>query len=259
MLKERLGQGLASISLEMWRLDRKQVCFFFRAGFSLVLCSLLHFFQPWFCLIGWVSSAEPMHSPAWSSLSFNSLPFLDYQRCYLQLWSGFAFGFGIHRDETRTQKSGSRVSQSRHTTHTHTPLYATLWKQQKRWMWSLPWDMHNFSAPLRLTTLGLWRAGDTDVRSVEVILEGLGSYMESSLELVSTQGLGCFQGAPSIPLITNWKDRINFHLLLFFISKCLWKGFNLICFCRQSGTSLLWTPDLIIRSEIYGTLIVLGW
>lgn len=103
------------------------------------------------------------------------------------------------------------------------------------------------------------RAGDTDVRSVEVILEGLGSYVESTLELVSTQGLGCFQGAPSIHLITNWKDRINFHLLLVFISKCLWKGFNLICFCRQSRTSLLWTPDLIIRLEICGTLIVLGW
>lgn len=67
MLKEHLGQGLAIISLEMWHLDRKQVCFFFAAGFSLVLCSLLHFFQLWFCWIGWVSSAEPLHSPAWSS------------------------------------------------------------------------------------------------------------------------------------------------------------------------------------------------
>lgn len=40
--------------------------------------------------------------------------------------------------------------------------------------------------------------------------------------------LDSFRDALSIHLVVVCKN-ISFHLLLFFISKCLWKGFNLIC------------------------------
>lgn len=52
--------------------------------------------------------------------------------------------------------------------------------------------------------------------------------------------LDSFRGALSIHLVVACKN-ISFHLLLFFINKCLWKGFNLICCHKQPHITLLWT------------------
>lgn len=48
MLKEYLGQGLVIISLEMWYLDRKQVCFFSDQGFPWFYVRFYTFSSPGF-------------------------------------------------------------------------------------------------------------------------------------------------------------------------------------------------------------------
>lgn len=53
--------------------------------------------------------------------------------------------------------------------------------------------------------------------------------------------LDCFRGAPSSHLVVPCKNTISFHLLLFFISKCLWKRFSLVCCHKQLHVNLLWT------------------
>lgn len=192
---------------------------------------------------------ERLCSLAWSTWSFNSFLSLDCQNS----WSLSNSACKHHRLLVLPLKHMQIKTEPWNTVRNAQPATACWAQNEEPLLCSLLLslslscisEMQN-SNPMLVSLQGFREGSDSEVRlskscKSDFLLMTFDLSPWTSVYPSVEWAFDCSGRAVLIHLVMACKNTISFHPLLFFISKCLWKVFSLICSPSNWHRSLLWS------------------